>query len=353
MSTIEQVHAFQSFKQGTRYSNFYNDWTREHPNFSYRSQNVLNPTPPPPQGSNSSYIIPENCGNQPQGGYQRNNQGGQQHQNNDMSDIRAMLQQQITALQKQVALITQLMAHNKMLDNQIAQLSTSSRQPGTLTSPSEKPHDTANAIYLQSGLTYDGPEMPHDAEEVIIEKLDVDVEGKIADPLPVTDGMPLNTDKASNSDKGKSKVVNPPIVIKVPLLEHLNNTKVEQQFGKFLEVVKNHQVTVPFIELITHVPSYAKFMKDILTRKRSFNEVETIVFSEECSALLQSKSPPKLKDPGSFSIPCTIGTHVIYKALCDLGASVSVMPYSVCEKLNMEHLKVTNVTLQMADRTVK
>ncbi|XP_074298538.1 uncharacterized protein LOC141629434 [Silene latifolia] len=81
--------------------------------------------------------------------------------------------------------------------------------------------------------------------------------------------------------------------------------------------------------------------------------METIAFTEECSALLQNKSPPKLKDPCSFSIPCTIGTHVIDKALCDLGASISVMPYSDCEKLNMGNLKVTSVTLQMADRTVK
>ncbi|XP_074315340.1 uncharacterized protein LOC141651531 [Silene latifolia] len=228
------------------------------------------------------------------------------------------------------------MAHNKLLDDQIAQLSTSSRQPGTLPSQPEKPHDTTNAIHLRSGLTYDGPEMPKNVEEVIIEELDVDADGK-----------------ASISDKGKSKVADPPIVIKVPFPGRLKNRKVEQQFGKFLEVVKNLQVTVPFTELVTQVPSYAKFMKDILTRKRSFNEVETIAFTEECSALLQSKSPPKLKDPGSFSIPFTICTHVIDKALCDLGAIVSVMPYSVCEKVNMGHLKVTNVTLQMADGTVK
>ncbi|XP_074277840.1 uncharacterized protein LOC141601452 [Silene latifolia] len=177
------------------------------------------------------------------------------------------------------------MAHNKMLDNQIAQLSTSSRQPGTLPSQPEKTHDTANAIHLRSGLTYYRPEMPHDTEKVIIEELEVDVEEDHAD-----------------------------------------------------------ETTVPF---------YAKFEKDIMTRKRSFNEVETITFTEECSALLQSKSPPKLKDLGSFSIPCTIGTHKIDKALCDLGASVSVMPYSVCNKLNMGHLKVTNVTLQMADRTLE
>ncbi|XP_074297169.1 uncharacterized protein LOC141627862 [Silene latifolia] len=200
----------------------------------------------------------------------------------------------------------------------------------------------ANAIHLRSGLTYDGAEMPEDAEKVIIEELDVDAVEKYADEAA-----------ASNSDKGETKAADLPIVIKVPFLGSLKNTKVEQQFGKFLEVVKNLQVTVPFTELITQVPSHAKFMKNILTRKRSFNEVETIAFIEECSALLQSKSPPKLKDPGSFSIPCTIGTHVIDKALRDLGVSVNVMPYAVCEKLNMGHLKVTNVTLQMANQAVK
>ncbi|XP_056695355.1 uncharacterized protein [Spinacia oleracea] len=94
-------------------------------------------------------------------------------------------------------------------------------------------------------------------------------------------------------------------------------------------------------------------MKDILTRKREFSEVETITFTEECSALLQNKSLPKLKYPGSFSFPCNIGNLFIEKALCDLGASVSVMPLSVCTKLNMGDLKVTNITLQMADRSVK
>ncbi|XP_021770490.1 uncharacterized protein LOC110734641 [Chenopodium quinoa] len=106
--------------------------------------------------------------------------------------------------------------------------------------------------------------------------------------------------------------------------------KLDKQFGKFLEVVKNLQVTVPFIDLITQVLAYAKLMKDILARKRAFNEVETVAFTEECSALLQSKSAPKLK-----------------------GSCFSVMPSSVCSKLNMGDLKVTNITLQMANRSVK
>ncbi|XP_074321649.1 uncharacterized protein LOC141658644 [Silene latifolia] len=63
--------------------------------------------------------------------------------------------------------------------------------------------------------------------------------------------------------------------------------------------------------------------------------------------------PPKLKDPGSFSIPCHIGHLAISKALCDSGASVNVMPYSICKKLNMGQLNITNMTLQMADRSLQ
>ncbi|XP_057545994.1 uncharacterized protein LOC130824985 [Amaranthus tricolor] len=94
-------------------------------------------------------------------------------------------------------------------------------------------------------------------------------------------------------------------------------------------------------------------MKEIFTRKRSISEVKVVAFNEECSTILQNKSPPKLKNSGSFSIPCHIGNLIIKKALCDLGASVSVMPLSVSSKLDMGKLKATNITLQMADRSVK
>ncbi|XP_074291040.1 uncharacterized protein LOC141617793 [Silene latifolia] len=113
-----------------------------------------------------------------------------------------------------------------------------------------------------------------------------------------------------------------------------------------MEVVKNLQVTVPFTELVTQVPAYAKFLKEISSKKRSFDEVETVAFTQECYAALQANSPPKLKDPGSFSIPCTIGLLSIDNAFCDLGASVSVMPYKICKQLNMTKLKCTNMTIQ-------
>ena len=60
---------------------------------------------------------------------------------------------------------------------------------------------------------------------------------------------------------------------------------------------------------------YAKFMKDILNNKRKLEEHGTVMLSEECSAILQNKLPPKLKDPGSFSITCIIGNLKFHNVL--------------------------------------
>ncbi|XP_016755157.1 uncharacterized protein [Gossypium hirsutum] len=68
------------------------------------------------------------------------------------------------------------------------------------------------------------------------------------------------------------------------------------------------------------MPNYVKFMKDILSKKKRLSEYETISLTKECSAFLQNKLPPKLKDPRSFMIPCNIGESYCGKALYDLGA---------------------------------
>nr|XP_028962161.1 uncharacterized protein LOC114826255 [Malus domestica] len=85
------------------------------------------------------------------------------------------------------------------------------------------------------------------------------------------------------------------------------------------------------------------------SNKRRFNDQETVALSEEVSAVLQRKLPPKLKDAGSFTIPCVIGGKKFRRALCDLGASINMMPYSVYESLNLGDLKETKVVIQLAD----
>ncbi|KAL0294731.1 UNVERIFIED_CONTAM: hypothetical protein Sradi_6871200 [Sesamum radiatum] len=73
---------------------------------------------------------------------------------------------------------------------------------------------------------------------------------------------------------------------------------------------------------------------------------------ENVSSILQRKLPPKCKDPSTFSIPYKIGNIGIEKAMCDLGASINVMPLSIYESLNIGPLKETCVVLQLADRSI-
>ncbi|XP_078152122.1 DNA damage-inducible protein 1-like [Carex rostrata] len=101
------------------------------------------------------------------------------------------------------------------------------------------------------------------------------------------------------------------------------------------------------------MPTYAKFLKDILSNKQSLGGHETVKLTEQCSAILNNELPPKLDDPGKFSIPCIIGKATIKRALCDLGASVSLMPRTIFDRLGVGELKPTRMSLQLADSSVR
>src|SRR4051812_5009711 len=63
------------------------------------------------------------------------------------------------------------------------------------------------------------------------------------------------------------------------------------------------------------------------------------------------KIPQKLGDPGIPTIPCSIKKNYVRTALCDLGAGVSVMPFSIYKRLCLEKLIPTDISLQMADKS--
>jgi len=100
------------------------------------------------------------------------------------------------------------------------------------------------------------------------------------------------------------------------------------------------------------MPSYAKFLKDILRKSKKLTEYETVSLTKECSALLTNKIPPKMKDPGCFTIPCSIGGKPIGKALCDLGASINLMPLSIFKTLGIGEARPTTMTLALADKSI-
>ncbi|GKA39089.1 hypothetical protein Tco_0731640 [Tanacetum coccineum] len=122
-----------------------------------------------------------------------------------------------------------------------------------------------------------------------------------------------------------SEIQTPPI----PFPRRLRKEKEEAQQKKFLENLKQLHINLPFIEAIAQMPKYAKFLKGLLTNRARLEEACTITMNERCSAVLLNKLPSKEKDPWSFTIPCDNGQLHINNALADLGASISLKPYTI------------------------
>ena len=120
-----------------------------------------------------------------------------------------------------------------------------------------------------------------------------------------------------------------------------------------MEVFKKLHINIPFADALEQMPSYVKFMKDILSQKRRLADFETVKLTEECCAILQRKLQQKLKDLGSFTILCTIGNTIFERDLCDLGASINLMPLSIFRCLGLGEARSTTVTLQLVDRSLK
>ena len=125
-------------------------------------------------------------------------------------------------------------------------------------------------------------------------------------------------------------------------------SKEEEHYNKFCDWMKPLFLQIPLTDAIK-LPPYSKYMKDIVTNKRK-------IPNEEISTMLANysfngKVPKKLGDPGIPTIPCSIKNNYVKTALCDLGAGVSVMPFSLYKRLYLDKLIPTDISLQMADKS--
>ena len=258
-----------------------------------------------------------------------------------MNETKANMQQQATQLNNQAAQLRSLEAQMGQMANLLTE-----RQPGSLPSNSEvNPRRDGNehvkAVTLRSGKDLETKEKPSFLEEVEAEKV---IQPSQSDD---TNKEQLK-EKQSEENTTEAKASMP-----VPYPQRLKRHKLDKQFTKFMDVFKNLHINIPFVDALEQMPNYVKFMKDILSQKRRLADFETVNLTEECSAILQRKLSRKLKDPGSFTIPCTIGNAIFGRALCDLGASINLMLLSIFKRLGLGEARQTTVTLQLADRSLK
>ena len=152
--------------------------------------------------------------------------------------------------------------------------------------------------------------------------------------------------KPPPSSKGKDR--DPWVQRPIPYPQEVMKTLDDERFNKFLELIKSLYLQVPLVDAIK-MPPYSKYMKDIVTNKRKIpNEAITAMLAEYS---FSGKLPEKRGDPGIPTFPCCIKDTYVKYALCDLGAGVSVMPFSLYKKLNLNKLVPTEVSLQMADKS--
>ncbi|KAH9762816.1 hypothetical protein KPL70_000947 [Citrus sinensis] len=117
-----------------------------------------------------------------------------------------------------------------------------------------------------------------------------------------------------------------------PFPQRFQKQQQDKQFSKIWRVLKQLHINIPFVEALEQMPNYAKIFKDILTKKRKLGEFETVALTQECSRMVQS-------------------TKYSGKALCDLGASINLMPLSVFKQLGVGECRPTTVSLQLAGRS--
>ncbi|CAM8949919.1 unnamed protein product [Rhodiola kirilowii] len=113
------------------------------------------------------------------------------------------------------------------------------------------------------------------------------------------------------------------------------------------------EINIPLLEAIKQIPRYAKFLKELCTNRRRGPRMDQELMSRNVSAVIQRKVPPKCGDPGTYTIPCTIGNIRIENCMLDLGASINVLPYSIYSCLRLGPLEPAGLTIQLADRLLK
>ncbi|XP_031260846.1 uncharacterized protein LOC116119031 [Pistacia vera] len=202
------------------------------------------------------------------------------------------------------------------------------RVQGMFSSDIEKnPNEQLNAIMLRTSKEF---KVSRKAEETKEKAEDMKLDRTNNASTQCLGTKPELENKAQDVKKDEASLSYP---------HRVQKQRLDKQFGKFTDMFRTLHINIPFVDMLEQMPKYAKFLKEIITHKKRFEEHEMVMLTEEGSALLQKKLPLKLKDPASFNIPGTIGSFYFDKALCDLGASINLMPFSIFRKLGLGEVK--------------
>ncbi|XP_062171016.1 uncharacterized protein LOC133876786 [Alnus glutinosa] len=347
-SLMEQVHAFNDYSKQANgpFSETYNPRWRNHPNFSWKQNQPMNQggathhaqNQYPPKFHNQGHLA------QPAPVYQPTTQV-------PTSSSQSILEESLKAFMQITCKSFSEVKNTTMVNNQaIAKLEVQmgemanhlgERENGKLLSqPVPNPK-----LQFGGGSSSNLPDRQEHVKAIVTLRSGRQVDNQVI-LLEKNPAVSQGQDSGNNEERDVEPSKTTPIiedpprsfVPKAPYLDRLQAPKKGGKFEDILEVFKEIQINILFLDAIQQVLSYAKFLKDLITVKRRTNVPKKVCLTEQVSSILQCKLPIKYKKPGYPTISCLIGVSRIEKALLDLGASVNLLLYSVHLQLGLGEL---------------
>ncbi|GKA91888.1 reverse transcriptase domain-containing protein [Tanacetum coccineum] len=220
-------------------------------------------------------------------------------------------------------------------------------------------------ITTRSGVAYQGPMIPTTSSSP----------PKVVEREPkVTKDMVPPTNNGSTKDiqhsvvqvqpqVPNSKPVVAPVSAPMPNLkpsipypsrrnDERRREKANDQIEKLYKIFKDFSFEISLTDALILMPKFSSTLKALIGNKEKLSEMARTPLNEHCSAVILNKLPEKLGDPGKFLIPCDFPGMDKCLALADFGASINLMPLSVCKKLSLSKLTPTCMTLELADLSI-
>ncbi|XP_021774611.1 uncharacterized protein LOC110738507 [Chenopodium quinoa] len=304
--SIEEANAFYTSNPKRSYdphSNTYNEGWRNHPDFSYmNTQAQLNsPSPPPSFQARASFNHqPMNQQLPPQTSKYNLDSITETFTTSQLRQQELMTKQfELQAQQNEhfESSIQMLIAQNKRIETHLSQLSQQVSHLSTLHDQAKVQKEQCNAVFLRR-------------DELFSRKIDKKV-----------CSVESRKDEKCEDVKSPKYVAPPTYEEPMPFPQRLPKAVLDKHFGKYCETdLKKVHASIPFSDLLIQMPQFAKFVKEI---KDQHDDKEVV--NEKCSTLLRDSLPPKMHDPGSFTIPCMINEIFFDRVL------TAILPKGVVE----------------------
>ncbi|KAK8694350.1 hypothetical protein V6N13_071904 [Hibiscus sabdariffa] len=261
---------------------------RNHPNFSWRNQNnTLNPQQPTQTGFQ----------NQPRQNPQQNLPRPEFQQPAEYKSLENTLTQFMAQTSAYMA------RTDRFIQKTDAFMDRTEMKPiGGFPSDTEvakgATHEQCKAITTRSGKILTQTSNQRGTAASPSAAIDTPAEADESAQTSEDQSDPLNTNKgefsaeSTHSQPDKSENIRPP----PPFPQRLKKQKQDYQLKKFFDILKQVHINLPLVEALQQMPNYAKFLKDMVTRKRRIEKFETVAATETCLALMHNKPEGKIED---------------------------------------------------------